>query len=260
MFTLHTRLMYPEPADTGNGGAPATEGNEPAADTTTTTENTPAKTEETNPFDFAFGEGEPPADATPDTTENKEGEFDLGLTEADGYSKEELPILAELSQKYNLDKDARVGLFKELSEKLSAQAIAAQKAMQQQEVDALKKEWGADFTANAKKGAAFIQRMGVALKWSPEYMASWRTAEGMRLAYGLACANGERNAVGTTAAPAAPSLSRDEHRDVMKVLVSDYYKARAANNSEAARKASDEHWQHGKAVYGSKTPRLLPLP
>lgn len=255
----YSMLMFPEPADVG-GGEPAPtptpqEGGEP-------TEPTPAEpapsepAEPVNPFDFDLSDdGGEETEETDDAPE---------LTEESGYSKEELEVINEISDKYGVDKSVRSNLFKEFFERVSGLEEARRKQSLENDTEQLRKMWGKEFDSNVKKAGRFISRAGKALGWKEEYINSWKNPESMALAYDLARFVGERGlqgaGAGETRTPAEAGLpSKEDMPSKLTELVRQYQQAVLKNDRKTANAASDEHLKINRVLHGSELRHLPKL-
>lgn len=243
----YTRLMYPEPDNTGGGAEPTPE-----------TPDTEVKADD-NVFDF-----DALADDSDDKEEQKEPEvtdddYALTLPEDLGLDKEEINIFTSAAKKYGIDKEAASGMVSEFTKAINENVQRVQAAEMAEAEKALRSEWGNDFNANAKRAGELIKRVGQAAGWSPELMNSFKNANSFRVFYDIARVMGSGRTVGLTGGTAVqtPAMTKSDIEAELTRTVSAFWNAKASNNKEEAQKLSDRHKELQKMLTGKPGARIL---
>jgi hypothetical protein len=247
----HTKLMYPEPDDTGSGGE---------AVESVASESTPA--EKSNVFDFDSFEESAEEPETPQSDEEETGDtdpdYELSLPDDLGLEKEEVAIFTNAAKKYGIDKEAASGMVAEVTKAINENVRQEQEAQREQAEKALREQWGERFTSNLKKAGDLVKHVGKAAGWSAELMASFKNAEAMRVFYDIARVMGSGKTVGLSAAPTAAPMSKSDLEKEIINTVTAFWNAKDKGDRAEAQRLSDKHMELQKARYGKKgTGRML---
>ena len=240
---VYTRLMYPEPDDTGSGAETV----EPAA------ESAPA--ESGNVFDFDTFE-ESTEEVTPqaedESVEDTDPDYALELPDDLGLEKEEVEIFTKAAKKYGISREAASGMVAEVTKAINENVKVGQEAHRAEAEKALREQWGDRFTANLKKAGELIKHVGKASGWTAEMMDSFKNAEAMRVFYDIARVMGSGKTVGLTSAPvAAPMSKSDIEREIISTVAA-FWNAKDKGDRAEAQRLSDKHMELQKARYGKK--------
>lgn len=242
MIKLHTRLMYPEPGDTGSGNE--------TADKTPPVETPPAEPtpqENKNPFDFGQFMDNNETDAeNEEPTQEEETEYVLGFTEADGLDADDVAFFTNKAKELNLPAEGATEFVrafgKMLMERDNASTAAAEKALRQ--------EWGKDFDAKTKQVGAYMGRVFAALKMTREETMDFSTPAHFRVFAHLMKRSTEKAAV---AAPAVMTAEQKSAR--LQELSRQKVRNRYSNNNEGAEKVIAEFDRLAEELYGHKISR-----
>ena len=192
MIHMYTRLMYPEPENTGGGGDEKTYSLESAPDEPQEVAEPPAE----------GGETPPDGGETPPTAE----EYALTFDDDDNINADYQAVLtAAAKETEGLDAATASRLFHNLTQRLQAEGDRVFQA----DDAALKKEWGREFEPRVKRTLGFMKRTLTAAGCTPEECAMFENPRGIRVMNKLMAVYSEGKAVGGGAAD-APSMSKEE--------------------------------------------------
>lgn len=239
-----TRLLYPEPEDTGGGDV-----------------KTPEETESGgNAFDFDspdFDKGQEDAEIQQEE-QAEDSDYALELGEELGLDASEVEIFTNAAKKHGIDSAAASGMITDFTQAINENIKRVQEERAKMEADALREQWGADFDANKRKAAALIKKVGQAAGWSVEQMNSFKNADSIRVFYDIARVMGTGRTVGLDggAAKEVPMTKASIERELMQT-VSDFWNARSSGDNELAKQLADKHHMLQMKLTGKKSPRLL---
>ncbi len=243
----YTRLMYPEPENTGGGTEPTAE-----------TYEVESKTED-NVFDFdALSDA---SDSNEEPTEETETDDDYALSLPDdlGLDKEEINIFTSAAKKYGIDKEAASGMVSEFTKAINENVQRVQAAEMAEAEKSLRAEWGNNFNSNVKRAGELIKRVGQAAGWSLELMNSFKNANSFRVFYDIARVMGSGKTVGlANNTPAqTKNMSKGDIEGELMNTVSAFWNAKSQNNKDEAQRLSDRHKELQKMLTGKNGARLL---
>lgn len=238
MIKIHTRLMYPEPGDGGNGGKaePTPEPQE------NKTEPTP---EPQNPFDFGQfmngGEVEPVPDEQSDPEE--EPEYALGFTAEDGLDAEDVDFFTSKAKEFGLPAEGATQFVRAfgmmLKERDEAASAEAEKTLRQ--------EWGKSFDAKREQVGAYMGRVFAAMKLTREQMMEFATPAHFRVFHHIMKQNSEKAAVAVPA-KLTPEQQSTRMQELSRQLVQHKY----SNNNEGAAAVTAEINRIAMEKFGRK--------
>lgn len=188
MIKLHTRLLYPEPDDTGAGTAP----------TSYSLDSVPDEPEEPQPQGGEVQEQAPAATAE---------EYTLTFDDDDNINEGYRAVLtAAAKETEGLDAATASRLFHNLTGRLNAESQRVFLA----DDAALKSEWGRDFEPRVKQTLAFMKRHFAQAGCTPEEAAMFENPRALRVMNKLMKVFSEGKAAGTGGAATAPAMSKEE--------------------------------------------------
>lgn len=237
MIKTYTRLMYPEPADTGSGAEPA-----PVEEKK---EEAPASESQANPFDFqqymGDNDGAPAPEPAPEET--PEPEYVLNFTAEDGLDAEDVTFFTEKAKEFGLPAEGATqfvrAMGKMLTERDDAQSAAAEKALRQ--------EWGKNFDSKREQVGAYMGRIFASMKLTREQMMEFATPTHYRVFHHLMKQSSEKAAV-TAPAALTPEQQSSRLQELNRQLVQHRY----SNNNEGADKVTAEINRISMQKYGCK--------
>lgn len=191
MIKLHTRLLYPEPDDTGAGVSP----------TSYTLDSVPDEPESTDASQG--GEEEQKTDAAADSTDGYTITFDDADNINEGYRA---VLTAAARETAGLDADTASRLFHNLTGKLNEES---QRVFMADDA-ALKAEWGRDFEPRVKQTLSFMKRHFTLAGCTAEESAMFENPRGLRVMNKLMKVFAEGKAAGTGGAATAPTMSKED--------------------------------------------------
>ena len=243
----YTRLMYPEPENTGGGAEPTPE-----------TPDTGVNADD-NVFDFdtLTDSNETENEQTEDT--ETDDDYALSLPDDLGLDKEEINIFTSAAKKYGIDKEAASGMVSEFTKAINENVQRVQAAEMAEAEKALRSDWGENFNSNVKRAGELIKKVGQAAGWSPELMNSFKNANSFRVFYDIARVMGSGRTVGlANNTPAqAKTMSKGDIEGELMNTVSAFWNAKSQNNKDEAQRLSDRHKELQKMLTGKNGARLL---
>lgn len=243
----HTRLMYPEPDDTGGGGDVAPEAAEESK-------------VDTNLFDFDnFDESgsDTGEQETDNGAEQEDSDYALTLDAELGLDKEEIAIFTAAAKKYGIDAQAASGMVAEFTKGINDNVRKVQEADAQAAQKALQEEWGGNFTNNVKRAGELIKRIGKAAGWSAELLESFKNPHSIRIFHDIARVMGSGKTVGLTQnTPVAPMSKSDIQKEILEVTGA-FWNAKQNGDAAEAKRLSDRHHELQKMLTGKSSMRIL---
>lgn len=237
MIKIHTRLMFPEPGDSGNGGnaepTPAPQGNNPAQE------------EQKNPFDFSQFMGQNGEESAANEPEEpaEDAEYKLGFTEADELEAEDVDFFTAKAKEFGLPADGATQFIRAFGEMLKSRDEAASAEAEK----ALRQEWGKSFDSRMGQVGAYMGRVFTALKMTREQVMDFATPAHFRVFHHIMKLNSEKAAV---AAPA--KLTPEQQSTRMQELSRQLVQHRYSNNNEGAAAVTAEINRISMEKYGRK--------
>lgn len=239
--------MFPEPDDTGAGS--------PAAET-----ETEAKAAD-NPFDSSFTESDAEATETAaeeSKSEETEEEFTLTFDEGLDLDDSEKGFFTEAAKESGLPAEVASKVFCNLVRKVNENNERMAKEQADKDLDALRKAWGKNFTANSKQAAQLIKTVATRCGWSKEKVESLKNPADMQMFYDIAVASGGRLTLGlNNGAPAKMPKTKEQLATELHSTVVDFWAAKDRGDMAEAKRLSDLHMELFEAQTGKKGQRML---
>lgn len=240
--------MFPEPDDTGSGSPAGIE-----------TEAAPEKVAD-NPFDSSFSESDTEvAETATDEAKTEEAE-EFALTFEDGLDLDdsEKGFFAEAAKECGLSADVASKVFSNLVRKVNENNERMAKEQAGKDLDALRKAWGKNFTANSKQAAQLIKTVAARCGWSAERVEGLKNPADMQLFYDIAVACGGRLTLGlNNGAPAKLPKTKEQLANELHSTVVDFWAAKDRGDMAEAKRLSDLHMELFEAQTGKKGQRML---
>lgn len=251
-YIIKHRLMFPEPEDSGSGGAAPEENATPAE-----TPAEPQQTEDVNPFEAAFGEDDTEEEAQ--QTE-EDADYSLGIGADDGFDDDEVVMLTSLCKKHNLPADSAAAFLKEVYNEADKRSKTEERQSFNAATKELQEKWGADFQQNAKKAGTMIRQIGGRLGWTEDKMKSMLNPHDIEMMHEFAryVGNSATRGLQQTAPVVSKKESVEDMESRRKALILENLNARTRGDLAAMKRTSDEHFDLTKKLKGDKAYRLLP--
>lgn len=240
MIKLNTRLMYPEPTDTGSEGTPAPVEEKPAENAAN---NAEPENKSSNPFDFAnfASDTEEPKTDEPAPEPVPDEEYKLSFTPEDGMDEEDVTYFTNKAKELNLPADGATQFIRDFGKMLNERDTA----LRAEEEKALRQEWGKKFDGNLQQVGAYMGRMFKQLGLSREQMLEFATPAHYRLFHHVMKQNSEKAAV---TAPA--HLTPEQKSARLQELARERVRLRYSNDNEGAERVTAEINRISMEKYG----------